>query len=291
MNRSIRMIPRLCFTLVTTLSMVAQADAPSPSKGKSTPKVTLTRLDCGDFLVKDLNVFSDTFAYVGQSARLTNSCYLIRHGDQWMLWDTGLPVALLNAPLDETAATSATLSVSLEQQLAEVGVQPEDIDFVGISHYHFDHTGQAKVFDKATLLIGQGDWDGLLAETPPDNASTEGLLPWINGERPVQPAVGDVDVFGDGSVLMLATTGHTPGHHALLVQLEHRGPVILSGDAVHIRENLDGESVPSFNVDRADSIASLSRLRSIAENLGATLIIQHDHRDIDKLPPYPQAAR
>ncbi|HZW72291.1 MAG TPA: N-acyl homoserine lactonase family protein, partial [Caldimonas sp.] len=85
--------------------------------------------------------------------------------------------------------------------------------------------------------------------------------------------------------------GHTPGHSSLLVRLKDKGPVILTGDAVHFRENYDREGVPGFNFDRAQTIASIERLKGIEKNLKATVIIQHDPRDIDKLPAFPASAR
>jgi glyoxylase-like metal-dependent hydrolase (beta-lactamase superfamily II) len=90
---------------------------------------------------------------------------------------------------------------------------------------------------------------------------------------------------------MLRAPGHTPGHSILLVRLKEMGPVLLSGDAVHFRENYDYEGVPGFNFDRAQTIASIQRIKQMQKNLKATLIIQHDPRDIGKLPAFPAAAK
>jgi glyoxylase-like metal-dependent hydrolase (beta-lactamase superfamily II) len=89
---------------------------------------------------------------------------------------------------------------------------------------------------------------------------------------------------------MLDLPGHTPGHHGLLVRLPKLGPVLLSGDVAHFRENLDTSGVPSFNVDRAQSLASMDRFTKLARNLRATVIIQHELQDVAKLPAFPQAA-
>jgi glyoxylase-like metal-dependent hydrolase (beta-lactamase superfamily II) len=91
--------------------------------------------------------------------------------------------------------------------------------------------------------------------------------------------------------MMLRTPGHTPGHSSLLVKLPQMGPVILSGDAVHFRENYDSDGVPSFNYDRAQTVASIERIKKISANLKATLIIQHDARDVEKLPAFPAFAK
>jgi len=90
---------------------------------------------------------------------------------------------------------------------------------------------------------------------------------------------------------MLSVPGHTPGHSALLVRLKEKGNVLLSGDLAHFHENYESNGVPSFNVNRADTLASLDRFKQIAKNLNATVIIQHDARDIGKLPTFPAAAK
>lgn len=253
--------------------------------------VELTRLDCGRLRANDFDLFSDTRAYVGQAREITDSCYLIRHGESLMIWDTGLPVALLGAPLDDVQTFSATLDHTLAEQLAVLDLTPGDIDYVGISHYHFDHIGQLDLFTNATLVIGQGDWDAVSATQVAPGIDPAPFAAWIAGERPVQSSATDIDVFGDGTVVVLTTPGHTPGHTSLLVQLRQRRPVLLSGDAAHVAENFDEDRVPSFNVDRADTLASLDRLHRLAENLHATVIIQHEPRHIRRLPRFPRAAR
>src|SRR6202044_3107088 len=80
---------------------------------------------------------------------------------------------------------------------------------------------------------------------------------WIKGDNKVEPQAVDKDVFGDGSVIVLRTPGHTPGHSSLLVKLTQMGPVIITGDAVHFRENFDTVGVPAFNYDRAQPVAAI----------------------------------
>jgi glyoxylase-like metal-dependent hydrolase (beta-lactamase superfamily II) len=174
--------------------------------------------------------------------------------------------------------------------LKQINVQPDQVKFVGISHFHADHTGQLAPFKNATLLIGKGDWDGINATPPMGGANVNGFKEWLSEKRKVEPQSADKDVFGDGSVVMLRTPGHTPGHSSLLVRLKDK-PVILVGDAVHFHENYEHEGVPGFNYDRAQTIASIQRIKQIEKNLKATVIIQHDPRDIGKLPAFPVAAK
>jgi N-acyl homoserine lactone hydrolase len=181
--------------------------------------------------------------------------------------------------------------VSLVDQLAQLKLKPDQIKYVGISHYHGDHIGQVGLFPKSTLLIGKGDWDALTATKPNPGVELAAFANWISGGGKVEPVTLDKDVFGDGTVVMVDTPGHTPGHHSLLVRLNEMGNVLLSGDLAHFRENYERNGVPTFNTDRAATLASLDRVKQIAANLKATVIIQHDPRDIGKLPAFPAAAK
>ena len=267
-----------------TLSLLALGASAFISFGAwAQADVSLWRIDCGTG-EKPTAVnerFSDTFAFPGLNLTFTFSCYLAKHGDEYMVWDTGFaPGTSPNAP-----------KTSLGDYLAQAKVKPEQIKYVGISHFHGDHTGQLAPFSSATLLIGKGDWDGITANPPVAGANAAGFKQWIAESRKVEPLVTDRDVFGDGSVVVLRTPGHTSGHSALLVRLKEKGPVLLSGDLVHFRENYETVDVPWFNFDRAQSVASIERFKKLAANLKATVIIQHDMRDIEKLPAFPAAAR
>lgn len=272
------------FAALAAAALCAQTAAPQPDVG-GPATVKLLRLDCGAIAANDLDAFSDIRAYVGQSKRLTASCYLIRHGDTYMLWDTGLPAALKGKPIDPKLPLDATLTTTIVEQLARLGIMPEQIALIGISHYHYDHTGQAAAFPQATLMIGKGDFEAIKANAPGSDAKA--LAPWMTGTAKSEPIRRDKDVFGDGSVVMLDLPGHTPGHHGLLVRLARGGTILLSGDVAHFRENYDSDAVPGFNTSRADSLASLARFKALAKNLHATVILQHDPRDIAKLPAFP----
>lgn len=252
--------------------------------------VELWRLDCGSIKVSDLSAFSDTFRYQGEERTLTDSCYLIRRDDAYMLWDTGLPAALLGAAQD-AKPMAPSLSHTIKDQLTEIGVAPGKIGIVGISHNHFDHVGQATDFPDARMLIGKGDLEGFRAEPPAFGVEPALVKPWLDGTAKVETVTGDMDVFGDGTVVMLATPGHTPSSYSLLVRLPETGAVLLSGDTVHFEEQFANRGVPPFNFDRAESLASMDRLEDMAKALNATLIVQHDANDVAKLPAFPKSAK
>ena len=245
------------------------------------PDMSLARLDCGTpgppTVVNER--FSDTWSHGDLKAQLVYSCYLVKHGDDYLLWDAGHAMSTPNvAP-----------KVSLVDQLAKIDLKPEQIKYVGISHYHGDHVGQAGSFPKSTLLIGQGDWDVLTSPKPRAGAVTAPFAAWIKGEAKVEPVPLDKDVFGDGSVIVLYTPGHTPGHHSLLVKLPQMGPVILMGDLAHFHENWDTNGVPTFNVDRAQTLASMDKVETFARMTNARVIRQHVQEDFDALPRFPEA--
>ena len=253
-----------------SLNTWAQADA-------------MWRIDCGTG-AKPTPVnerFSDTFQFPGLNLTFTFSCYLIKRGDDYMVWDTGFaPGTTPNSP-----------KTSITDYMAQVQVKPEQVKWVGISHFHADHTGQLAPFTNATLLIGKGDWDGVTANPPLQGANTAGFKIWIAENRKVEPLTADKDVFGDGSVVVIRAPGHTPGHSILMVRLKEKGVVLLTGDLVHFRENYEAGGIPSFNFDRAQTAASIDRLKKLETNLKATVVIQHDMRDIAKLPAFPAAAK
>ena len=262
---------------------IAAACIAASAYAQAPADLSLWRLDCGTGAkpVVIAERFTDTFAYPpDKTLTFTYSCYVIKHGNDWMVWDTGFPPgANPNAP-----------KVSLGDQLGQLKVTPGDIKYVGISHFHADHTSQLPSLINATLLIGANEWKAITAPEPAQGVNAGAFKPWMSGGGKVEPLTTDKDVFGDGSVIVLRTPGHTPGHSSLLVRLKDKGPVILTGDAVHFHENYDSNGVPAFNYDRAETLASLERIKKIAANLKATVIIQHDPRDIGKLPAFPQAA-
>ncbi|MEA1072208.1 N-acyl homoserine lactonase family protein [Sphingomonas sp. LY160] len=264
------------------LLLLASASAASQDLPRKGAGPELWRLDCGSIDV-DLDTFSDTGLYAGQKRTLSASCYLIRNGDRFLLWDTGLDGALAGKPKDKDGSF---LRQRLVPQLARIGVKPGDITFVGISHYHYDHTGQLPDFTKATLLIGKKDLEVVRSR---DQLKPR-FLPWLEQGSKVTEVTGDQDVFGDGRVTMLSMPGHTPGHSALLVRLAS-GPVLLSGDQYHFQEQVANRGVPTFNADRADTLASHDRFDRLARNVGARMIIQHEPRDISKLPAFPKSAK
>lgn len=265
-----------------TIRIVAAASAALLLGGAAPPApapIALWRLDCGRISGEE------TGAPPWRKRLLPVGCYLIRNGGRYLLWDAGMSARLAGNPRPNMA-----LDRTLVDQLADIGVAPGAVEYVGISHYHGDHTGQASKFPKAKLLIGAGDLAALKASPPPAGSSPDHLAPWISGGAPVAALIEDLDVFGDGRVTMLMTPGHTPGHASLLVRLAS-GNILLSGDLWQNHGDVLTDAMPGFNTSPAETAASRERFRRLAYKLDATVILQHEQADIDKLPPFPQPAQ
>ena len=283
LNFTSRSLTALTLGAVVAASGSSRASAQSAPAAAPPATVSLTRLPCGtNAAPTDVGLrFSDTYAFSGVMVQLTYSCYLIRHNDDYLIWDTGFAKG--------PAATAP--KQSLVEMLTLLGLTPASVKFVGISHYHGDHVGQTSSFPQATLLIGKGDWEVINDPKLSGATNPAAFAPWVSGGGKVEPLAADKDVFGDGSVIVLNMPGHTPGHHSLLVKLKDTGNVLITGDLSHFRENYDSNGIPTFNTDRAASLASIDRFKQIARNLKATVIIQHDQRDVAKLPVFPTAAK
>jgi N-acyl homoserine lactone hydrolase len=277
----------------TTLAISACSGSPEDAQDRSAPAnaieaakpaMSLTRLDCGTATIKDFDAFfSDKPGLYEKGPReVSDGCYLIRHGEQTLLWDTSFPAKLAGNE-EDMGPLVARLSKTVAQQLSELGLKPADIDIVGISHMHSDHTGQAAEFPNARLIIGKGDFEQTKGKDDP-------FVPWRKEGAKVTAATADVDVFGDGSVVALHLPGHTPDHLALLVKLPS-GSVLLSGDMYHSREAREKRGVPPFNTSREQTLASMDKFEKVATENDARVIIQHEPRDIELLPAFPQAAK
>jgi N-acyl homoserine lactone hydrolase len=246
-------------------------------------------LNCGENDTKDVSMWSPGVD-VGQPRTFSDSCYLIRHAKGLLLWEAGVSDAVAAMPDGLTVGNGMlTLHVrkTLRSQLQELGVSPADITHLGFSHFHGDHVGNANLFTSAKLYIQQAEYDAAFG---PD-AAKSGFNPAFYNKLRDGTMVkldGDHDIFGDGSVVIYSTPGHTPGHQSLLVRLPKTGPVLLSGDAVHFRENWDNRRVPARNFSQEQSLASMDKLAAILKREHATLWINHDKPQTDTLQHAPE---
>src|SRR6185503_13095157 len=170
-----------------------------------------------------------------------------------------------------------TLAKSLKRQLAGVGYTPKDINYLALSHYHWDHTANNNDFAGATWLVRQVERDAMFAAKLPDlvqRSTYEGL----KNSKTIIIKSDDYDVFGDGTVVIKFAPGHTPGHQVLFVKLARTGPVLLSGDLYHYPEERTLNRVPTFDFDPAQNRKSRMAIDAFVKRNNAQLWIQHDFK-------------
>ena len=280
----------VAFLLIDMAGANAGSKLPDPIKAGFAEK--LFRLDCGRSLANDESVWTPG-ENVGRSIEFSSTCWLIRHGSEWLLWDTGVPESALNDPRGWSTLPKLIvyhLDKTLTDQLAEIGLKPRDIARVAISHTHGDHIGNVGLFPNSTILMQQAEYSWIHSPNGPnDNVNQLMALArnLLGTPKNLQLIDGDTDVFGDGSTTLVSTPGHTPGSQSLLVHLKNSGFIILSGDVVHSEENFERNIVPSLNTDRAESIASMEKIRQMIAEYKATLFINHDKKQTDKLKLLP----
>ena len=170
--------------------------------------------------------------------------------------------------------TDIEVGPSVVEQLAELGMKPEDLDYIAFSHVHFDHVGQADDFSSATWLVQKVERDWVFDPDLDNQAVFASLVEPLRESETLELS-GDHDVFGDGSVQILLAPGHTPGHQCLYLELPETGRVVLSGDLYHSLLNRKHRAAPDFNTDEAQSHESMERIETLLEERGATLWIQH----------------
>jgi glyoxylase-like metal-dependent hydrolase (beta-lactamase superfamily II) len=260
---AIRRYRSLLFLLLAAGGLFTFAAQPASAQDGAVDRLYV--IDCGHNDALDQSRWSPG-VNVGKPIELSDNCYLIRHGSDWLLWDTGYPDAVADKPLTNALGT-ATRAKKLAAALAELGVKPDDIKYVAVSHTHGDHVGNVDLFPTATLLIQKPevDWAFAAGKTQPFKA-----------DRPMKLLAGDLDVFGDGSVTIVSTPGHTPGHQSLLVHLPKTGWILLSGDAAHFKDNWDNRRVASMNTSAEQTQASYARIAQLLADRKAELWINHD---------------
>lgn len=257
------------------------------------PAVELYAMDCGRASFADVGMFADDGSMNGQSRELVVPCYLIRHPSGDLIWDTGFPSAIAAMPggrmdLPQMGAT-VTLATTLEAQLAQLNLTPTDIEFVSFSHQHGDHTGNGNLFAASTWIVDPDERAYMFSEEARGGSAFPGYAQLENAQTRLIEGDADYDVFGDGSVTIIQAPGHTPGHTMLLVRLPNAGPVLLTGDMFHLAESRERHLVPSFNTDRAQTVASQAVVERVASETGARVIRQHVAEDFTSLPAFPAA--
>jgi N-acyl homoserine lactone hydrolase len=216
--------------------------------------------------------------------------YLVVHPRGTLLWDSGTIADELVKPGGTTVAR-ATVTKTLSGQLAEIGYKPADINYLALSHYHYDHSANANQFAGATWLVQKPERAAMFPDTTPANPIDPDVSAKFSALAKSKTVLldGDHDVFGDGSVVILSTPGHTPGHQSLFVKLAKAGPLVLSGDLYHYPAERTLKDFLPFagRGDDAKEVASKAKVEALLKDKGAALWIQHDIEADAKLKKSP----
>jgi N-acyl homoserine lactone hydrolase len=276
---SIRTVPCI---LATVLVAVGFSPADAQPKPQPPQSLRLYVLDCGIITPANVDAYGLKVSEVANTKMVT-PCFLIAHPRGTMIWDTGeIPDSAFQGGVSPQKLNAFTVDRPLLPQLAAIGYAPADITYLALSHYHGDHVANASSFAGSTWIVQKGDRDAIFAprsaEPPrpgavPDPkyfaalASSKTLL--LNGE--------DHDVFGDGTVVIKSTPGHTPGHQSLFLKLANTGNVLLSGDLYHYPEEITYKKIPSFDSNKEQTAKSREMIEEFVKQNHAQLWIQHDY--------------
>jgi N-acyl homoserine lactone hydrolase len=257
--------------------------------GAGLPAVKSVRLyvfDCGKLTVQDPIRFNFRKEEL-KTLDLSVGCYLIVHPKGTLMWDVGVvPDSFFDASGQPAVKEYATATKPLKAQMADAGYKPEDIKFLALSHYHWDHIANANDFAKATWLMRQVEKDTLFGPNPPERTSPDEYSDLYNSKS-VDLKTGDYDVFGDGTVVIKPAFGHTPGHQVLFVKLKKTGPVLLSGDLYHYPEEITTGRIPMGDLDKEQTRQSRIAIAAFLKKTGAHLWIQHDLAAFSQLKKAP----
>jgi N-acyl homoserine lactone hydrolase len=246
-------------------------------------------IECGENHVGDLSRWT-TPADKGRAHVFGNHCYLIRHAQGWMLWDTGNPDRLAAMPaglLNPAVGITAFMKKPLAESLREIGVAPAQIQHFAMSHGHGDHSGNASLFAASTIYMQAVEHDAIFGPTPQKFGFIPANFEALRTSRIVK-LEGERDVFGDGAVVIKSAPGHTPGSQVLVVRLPKTGLVVLSGDMVHTTANWEAKRAPGFNFSVEQSVRSMKEIEAFMQRTGASIWINHDKEQHAALPKAPR---
>jgi N-acyl homoserine lactone hydrolase len=253
------------------------------------PVVTSVRvyvIDCGTLIYnrpESFNLTREEVAYTNMSV----SCFLVIHPKGILLFDTGLADNLVGRPIWENVIGGyGQLKMNtLRGQLADIGVTPDKITYLALSHSHYDHIGNANDYAGSTWLARKAESDLMFGPTiNPRIAQEYSAL----AHAKTQYIEGDYDVFGDGTVVLKYTPGHTPGHQSLYVRMEHTGGVVIAGDLYHYPEERTLGRMPTRE-QTTETAASRAAIEKFLTNTHSQLWMGHSiafFRDAHKSPAW-----
>src|ERR1700730_1179982 len=280
-NMAHRMM-NLVLAIAAAIGLAAWPSANAQTRKPAPPEsVRLYVLDCGKITVANGDSMGFKPGELATSNMVT-PCFLIAHPKGTMMWDTGeIPDSAFKTGVSPATQGAFTVDRPLLPQLAAIGYTPKDITYLALSHYHGDHVANANLFAGSTWIVQQGDRDAIFAPRQDTGKKLGGVgnpayFTGLEKSKTLLLKGEDHDVFGDGTVVIKFTPGHTPGHQSLFLKLAKTGPVLLSGDLYHYPEELTLKRIPGFDFDKEQTAKSRASIEDFVKKSGAQLWIQHD---------------
>jgi N-acyl homoserine lactone hydrolase len=247
-------------------------------------------LHCGGDLT-DWAVLDPFDDRAGNKAYCPYFMYVVTHPSGNVLFDNGVhpesgtnPEARLG-PVAGAFPVQITPDDVIDRRLAMIGMEPRDIDIVVQSHLHFDHAGGLEWLTHATILAQREELS--FARNPPVYQRSLYVAADFEHDLQWQELDGDHDVFGDGSLVVISTPGHTRGHQSLMVHLESGRTVILLADAAYLLAKMRDRALPAILWSPDAMVASWERIEALEREHDALLLATHelDFRESVKLAP------
>jgi N-acyl homoserine lactone hydrolase len=260
------------------IAILAGATAGTALGQRGGPRVQTVRLyvfDCGVLKRGEPTAYGLTREQVG-STDFADPCFLIAHPRGTLLWDVGIiPDDQIKPGGVELQAANGinAARTTLRSQLAALGYAPKDITYLAVSHGHADHIANANEYAGSTLLIQRAEWESLFSEAA-QKQPLFAVYGNLRGSKTMK-LEGDHDVFGDGTVILKSTPGHTPGHQSLFLKLAKTGSIVLTGDLYHYAAERTLNKVP-LRDNQQQTAASRAAIDELLKKEGAALWIQHD---------------
>ncbi len=285
----------LSLSLPQGLPIARAAQSPGAPHAVKSPRLYV--FDCGSIHLADLARLSVTPEETGTS-ELSVACFLLVHPKGTLMWDvgavpdsdwtpTGRPL-VHRIVMPDGQQRDITLRKPLAAQMRAIGYPPSKVTYLALSHFHYDHTGNANEFAHATWLARKEEHDLMFAAPAPATSQPSSYAA-LKDAKTIIIDTDDYDVFGDGTAVIKFAPGHTPGHQVLSLNLPHTGRILLSGDLYHFPVERELGRVPAIESDQAQTRASRAAIESFLTSTHAQLWIQHDIRAnaaLKKAPEY-----
>jgi N-acyl homoserine lactone hydrolase len=249
---------------------------------------------CGGLLELDLaHMLPDRLP--GSRWTVPVPAFLVVHSAGRLLFDTGVHHAAISDPVGRLGESRASRfgmrskpGDDVVSQLALLDLRPADVTHVANSHFHFDHCGGNEFFPRSSFLVQRRELEAarnarILAEKRYTPSAQD-----FDHPLDYQAVDGEHDVFGDGTVVLIPTHGHTPGHQSLRVRAGKGSDLVLTADAYYTRENMDRDLLPGVLWDAGEMAQSLARLRELRDRHGATVVFGHDPAQWRELSHAPE---